>query len=191
MFSVMRRGHLHRSVKACSGGLLLVASLNVGRLHRFESVERIILAASRACGGNTRSAVSGAWSLSRCVQRVEGITSASIKRGWQLSAGHRVNVPATPDLECLSLCAVSPWLAGQSRETMTQIMRENVKVAGYLHQWWCTLAKTSHMRRTDATCWMHRACACSTYVSAAQACYTRASRWVRVVRPQQRSWLIS
>ena len=45
---------------------------------------------------DTRSTVSGVGSLSRGYQRVEGITSASSKRGWQLSAGHRVNVPVMP-----------------------------------------------------------------------------------------------
>ena len=63
---------------------------------------------------------------------VEGITSASSKRGWQLSAGHRVNVPAIPATTWgafFFLRAVFRWLGWTSRGTMTQIMREIVKVA--------------------------------------------------------------
>ena len=54
----------HESVErsiAARGASLTVWSCS----HRFESVERIIFAASRAGAGNTRSAASAAWSLSR------------------------------------------------------------------------------------------------------------------------------
>ena len=61
----------------------------------FRIVERIIHAAYRASGGNTRSAASAAWSLSRSFQRAEGITSASSKRGWRLSARHHA-IPLQP-----------------------------------------------------------------------------------------------
>ena len=70
---------------------------------------------------------------SRGFQRVEGITPASSNRGWQLSAGHRVNVPAIPVATwgaftfALSLSLLR-W-AGPAEEPMTQIMREIVKVA--------------------------------------------------------------
>ena len=96
------------------------ASLNVWSLsHSFETVEGIIFEDSEArgaSGGNTRSAASGAWSLSRRFQGVEGITSAPSKRGWQLSAGHRVNVPAMPEAtwSAFFFRAVSPWLGWTS-----------------------------------------------------------------------------
>ena len=56
-----------------------------------------------------------------------------------------------------------------------------------------TLAKTSHTRRTGASRWIHRACACNTmrFRSTGLARYTRATRWVRVVRAHQRSLLLS
>ena len=59
------------------GAEQLAASLNVGRSHIFETFERIIFAASCAGDGNTHSATSGAWSLSRGFERVEWNTSAS------------------------------------------------------------------------------------------------------------------
>ena len=42
------------------------------------------------------------------------------KRGWYLSAGHRVNVPGTPAATwgCLFLHAVSPWLGWTCRDAM-------------------------------------------------------------------------
>ena len=48
---------------------------------------------------------------------------------------------------------------------MTQIMREIVNVAVYVAVQAAavvTVAKTSHLRRTGASRWIHRACACNT-----------------------------
>ena len=83
MFSVVRRGRESVERSDTARG----ASLNVGRSHRCKTVERIIFAASGASGGNTRLAASASWSLSH---------RHPAKRGRQLSAGHPVNVPATP-----------------------------------------------------------------------------------------------
>ena len=105
------------------------ASLNVwSRSHRFESVERIIFAVELVV--KTRAQLRLLLGHSHAVfRRVEGITSASSKRSWQLSAGHRVNVPAMPVARWGALSfALSPWLGLTSRGTMTQIMREIVKV---------------------------------------------------------------
>ena len=52
-------------------------------------------------------------------------------------------------------------LGWTSRGTMTQIMCEIVKVADICTSW-SRSPRTSHTRRTGATRWMHRACACST-----------------------------
>ena len=48
-------------------------------------------------------------------------------------------------------------------------------------------------RRTGASRWKHRACACSTirFRSTGLARYTRATRWIRDVRARERSWLLS
>ena len=143
----------------------------------------IIYAAYRASGRNTPSAASGAWSFSRGFQRVLVITSASSKRSWQLSAGHRVNVPAKP--------------VATSRETQisrncqcfgVNVAVQAAAVSRILAPVVVTLAKISHMRRTGGSRWIHRPCPCSTirFRSAGLAHYTRATCWVSVVRARQK-----
>ena len=88
-FPAPQRESVERSTTACG------ASLNVwSSSHRFENVERIIFAASRASDGNTRSAASAAWSRSHNFSTCGGDHICIQQTSWQLSAGHRVNVPA-------------------------------------------------------------------------------------------------
>ena len=134
LVSVVRRGHHrpHRSVKAWSGALLLAASLNVGRSNRLETVERIIFAASRTSGGNTRSVASGAWPFSRCFFNVWRY-HLCIKQTWVGS--YQLEIASTwppylwrTEVPFSSRCLSSAGL-DQPRNHITQIMREIVNVA--------------------------------------------------------------
>ena len=97
------------------------------------------------------------------------------------------------DLGCLFfLRAVSRWLGWTSRGTMTQSMREIVKVSDT-----CTGGGHALQDQPYAPHRRHSLDASGlslqyhTFQQHRPACYTRASRWVRVVRPRQKSWLLS
>ena len=151
-----------------------------GRSRTDLKVWRVFFEASRACGGNTRSAASAAWSLSRVCQCVEGITSTSSKRGWQSSRQRARRTRS--DLECFFFRAVSRWLGWTSRGTMTQITRETVKVAGHLLQWWSRSPRPAMCAAPAPFVGCIGFVVAVPYVSAAQACMLHLSQSLGMCR---------
>ena len=116
--------HPHRSVTAWSGALLFADSSNVNRSHKSESVERIISPSNRASGGQHSFGCPRCLRLldrGSCLHPANGVGCCQL-----VIASNVLAIPvATWDVFFFAL----PWLGWTRRETMTQIMREIVKLS--------------------------------------------------------------